>query len=135
MECIHVHPGILNQMEGSYGKPSSGVLFTTNTLFKSPFATTKAPEILFYSIKQCQEVMVVGKLPYTTEQVIQNALCLLMASNISPMRESDTWGNSTVKTYPALKTFIHRAYLQCYNSMELHNTSSSLGYTAPTNKM
>jgi hypothetical protein len=65
---------ILNQMEGSYGKPSSGVLFATYTLFKSPFVTTKAPKQPFYPIKQCQEVMMLGKLPYTTEQVIQCAL-------------------------------------------------------------
>ncbi len=71
---------ILNQLEGSYGKPSSGALFATNMLFKSPFAATEAPKLLFYHIEQCQEVMTLGKLPYTTEQVIQNALHLLIAS-------------------------------------------------------
>ncbi len=33
--------------------------------------------------------------------------------------------------YPTLKTFIHEAFSCCLNSMELRNTSSSLGYTAP----
>jgi hypothetical protein len=127
---------VLNQMEQvSYGKPSSRALFATNTLFKSPFAATEAPELLFHHIKQCQEVMALGKLPYTTEQVIQNALCHLMASIIFPMREFDTCENSMVKTYPALKTFIHEAYSRHLNSIELCNMSSSLGYTAPANTM
>jgi hypothetical protein len=79
--------------------------------------------------------MTLGKLPYTTEQVIQNALCLLMVSNIFLMREFNTWETMTVKTYPALKTFIHKVYSHHLNSMELQNTSSSLGYTAPTHNM
>jgi hypothetical protein len=80
--------------------------------------------------------MTLRKLPYTMKQVIQNALRLLMASNIFWMREFDTGENSMVKTYPALKTFIHHeVYSRHLNSMELCNTSSSLGYTAPANTM
>jgi hypothetical protein len=45
------------------------------------------------------------------------------------------WENMTIKTYPALKTFIHEAYSYCPNSMELCNTSSSLGYTVPAHNM
>jgi hypothetical protein len=82
---------ILNQMEDLYGKPSSASLIATDTLFKSPFAASEAPELLFYRIEQCQEVMTLGKLPYTLEQIIQKVLCLLMASNIFPTREFDTW--------------------------------------------
>ncbi len=126
---------ILNQMEGSYGKPSSKLLCITNTLFNSPFAASDAPELLFYRIEQCQEVMTLGNLPYTSEQIIQNALRLLMASNIFPVREFDTWENSLVKTYPALKTFIHVVYTHCLNLMELRNMAAVLGYTVPTNNM
>jgi hypothetical protein len=126
---------ILNQMEDSYVKPSSGALFANGMLFKSPFTKTKAPELLFYRIKQCEEVMTLGKLPNRMERVIKNALCLLMAMNIFPMREFDMWETTMVKTYPALKTFINKAYLRHLNSMELQNTSSTLGYTAPTHNM
>ncbi len=38
---------ILNQSEDAYGKPSVAVLFANDTLFKSSFAATKAPELLF----------------------------------------------------------------------------------------
>jgi hypothetical protein len=70
---------ILNQMEDLYGKSLGAALFVNNTLFKSHFHATETPKLLFYRIKQCQEIMTLGKLPYTMEQVILNALCLLMA--------------------------------------------------------
>ncbi len=38
---------ILNQMEGLYGKPSSASSFAANTLFKSPFAASEAPEFCY----------------------------------------------------------------------------------------
>jgi hypothetical protein len=69
---------ILNQLEDAYGKPSAAALFANDTLFKCAFSATKAPELLFYCIEQCQEIMTLGKLPYTPEQVIANALHLLM---------------------------------------------------------
>jgi hypothetical protein len=122
-------------MEGLYRKPSSALLFATDTLFKSPFAASEAPELLFYQIKQCQEVTTLGKLPYTSEQIIQNALCLLISSNIFPMREFDTWEQSLVTTYPALKRFIHKAYTHRLNLMELRDMAAELRYTVPTNNM
>jgi hypothetical protein len=75
---------ILNQLEDAYGKPLAAALFANDTLFKSPFATTKAPKLLFFCMEQCQEIMTLGKLPYTPEQVIANALHLLMAFQIFP---------------------------------------------------
>jgi hypothetical protein len=81
---------ILNQMEDAYGKPLAAVLFSNDTLFKSPFAATEAPKSLFYHMEQCQEIMTLGNLPYTPAQVIANALCLLMASTIFPNREFET---------------------------------------------
>jgi hypothetical protein len=96
-------------METLYGMPSSSALFVNDTLFKSPFTASEAPKLLLYCIEQCQKIMTLGQLP-TTEQIIQNSLCLFMTLQIMPMKEFDTWENSMVKTYPALKTFIHEAY-------------------------
>jgi hypothetical protein len=70
---------ILTQMEDLYGKTLAAVLFVNDTLFNSPFFATEAPKLLFHRIEQCQEIMTLGKLPYTTEQVISNVLCLLIA--------------------------------------------------------
>jgi hypothetical protein len=121
---------ILTQLEDRYGKPSSGALFATDNHFKSAFGANKALELLFYHMEQCQKVMTLGKMPYTPEKIINNALRLLMASNIFPMNECNKWETQTVKTYPALKTFIHEAYTRRLNAMELRNTSSQMGYVA-----
>jgi hypothetical protein len=119
---------ILTQLEDGYSKPSSGALFATDNCFKSAFGANKAPELLSYRMEQCQEIMTLGKMPYTPEQIINNALCLLMASNIFPMNKFNKWETQTVKTYPALKTFIHEAYTRHLNAMELCHTSSQMGY-------
>ncbi len=119
---------ILNQLEDLYGKLLAAARFANDTLFKSPFFATKAPKLLFYCIEQCQEIMALGKLPYTMEQVIANALRLLMALKIFLTQEFNTWENMTIKMYPALKTFIHEAYSRCLNSMELRNMSLSSSY-------
>jgi hypothetical protein len=119
---------ILTRLEDGYGKPSSGVLFATDNCFKSAFGLNEAPELLFYHMEQCQEIMTLGKMPYTPEQIINNALCLLMASDIFPMNKFNKWETQTVKTYPALKTFIHKAYSRRLNTMELCNRGSQMGY-------
>jgi hypothetical protein len=43
--------------------------------------------------------------------------------------------NTTIEMYLALKISIHEAYSCCLTLMELRNTSSSLGYTAPAHNM
>jgi hypothetical protein len=65
---------ILNQLKDVYGKPLAVALFANDTLFKSPFTATKAPKLLFYRVEECQEIMTLGKLPYTPKQVIADAL-------------------------------------------------------------
>ena len=89
---------ILTQLEDGYGKPSSGALFATDNCFKSAFGANEAPELLFYRMEQCQEIMTLGKMHYTPEQILNNALSLLMASNIFPMNKFDKWETQTVKT-------------------------------------
>jgi hypothetical protein len=121
---------ILTQLEDEYGKLSSSALFATDNRFKSAFGANKAPELLFYRMEQCQEIMTLGKMPYTPEQFINNAFCLLMALNIFSMNNFDKWETQTIHIYPALKTFIHEAYTRHLNAMELCNTSGQMGYGA-----
>ncbi len=80
-------------------------LFNNNTLFQSPLTPTNKPEMLFYCIKQCQEIQKIGKLPYSNDQIIVNAICILFQANIFPLKEFDRWEASTTKMYPTLKTF------------------------------
>jgi hypothetical protein len=56
------------------------MLFANNTLFKSPLTANDAPESLFYRMEQCQEIMTLGNLAYTPEQVIANAVWIFMAA-------------------------------------------------------
>ena len=125
---------IMSQMESSYGKPSPAMLYTNDTVFKSPIAATDSPEALFYRMEQCQEVMTLGNLPYTTEQIIANAVRVLMASKMFPTRDFETWESIMPKTYPALKTFFHEAYNCRLNAIDLQNTLGGMGY-APAQNM
>ncbi len=110
---------IIEQLETLYGKPNSMSLFHNKVLFQSPFLGTKAPEMLFYRIKPCQEIQTIAQDPYTPKQIIGNAECLLMQSGIFPLKEFDLWEATTVKSYPILKTFIHEAYSRCLTAMQL----------------
>jgi hypothetical protein len=47
---------MLDQLEGTYGKPDTISLFVNDTLFCSLFNSVDAPEALFYRIEQCQEI-------------------------------------------------------------------------------
>ncbi len=113
---------ILKQLKASYSKPDTMTLFRNDNLFQIPFPAIKAPEMLFYRIKQCQEIQTLAQDPYSNMQIINNAVRLLMQSNIFPLKEFDTWETITPKTYPALKTFIHKAYTCRLMAMQLHNT-------------
>ncbi len=81
---------ILNQLQHSYGKPNMMMLFYNNTLFRSPITPTDLPEMLFYRIKQCQEIQCIGKLPYSNDQIIVNAILILFQANIFPLKQFDT---------------------------------------------
>jgi hypothetical protein len=98
---------ILEQLEGSYGKPDMMTIYQNNLLFWGPFLPSEAPEMLFYRIEQCQEIQAIAEDPYTLKQIISNAVRLLMALGIFPLKEFDTWEALPIKTYPILKTFVH----------------------------
>ncbi len=123
---------ILEQLEASAGKPDTMTLFRNDNLFQSPFLATEAPEMLFYRIEQCQEIQTLAQDLYSNMQIINNAVCLLMQSNIFPLKEFDTWETITPKMYPALKMFIHEAYPHCLTAMQLRNNVGLQGY-APNN--
>ena len=125
---------ILDQLEASYGKPDTMTLFGNDTLFRSPFPANEAPEMLFYRIEQCQEIQILAQDPYTPTQIINNAVRLLQQSGIFPLKEFDTWDATTIKTYPALKMFIHEAYTRRLTALQLRNTTGTQGYAPNTNQ-
>ena len=119
---------IFKQLERSYGKPNAMALFHNDTLFRSAFSATDAPEMLFHQIEQCQEIQTIAQDPYTPTQIINNAVRLLMSSGIFLLKEFNTWDAMAVKSYPLLKTFIHKAYVRHLTSIQMQNTVGGQGY-------
>jgi hypothetical protein len=126
---------ILDQFDGTYGKPDTMTLLQNDTLFRSAFNPTDAPESLFYRIKQCQEIQVIARDPYSDTQIINNAVCFLMQAKIFPLKEFDDWEAITPKTYTALKTFIGGAFTRRILAQQLRNTAGQMGYTTQNNNM
>jgi hypothetical protein len=128
MEHIHEHQIDPQKLEGSYGKPNMMPIHQNDLLFRSPFLPSKAPEMLFYCIEQCQEIQTIPEDPYTPKQIIRNAIRLLMVLGIFPLKEFDTWEVLPIKTYPILKTFVHEAYTRHLTFIQLRNTAGQQGY-------
>jgi hypothetical protein len=120
---------IFDQLQDSYGKPNM-LLFNSYTLFRSPMTPTDLPKMLFYRIKQCQEIQHIEK-----TKIIASAVRILFQANIFPLRDFDTWEASATKTYPALKTFFHEAYGQRLSALALRSTSGQMCWKATTTPM
>ncbi len=104
------------------------MLYTNDTLFRSPLTFGNLPEMLFYRIKQCKEIQRIGNLPYSEEQIIPNAVHILLQANIFPLKEFNAWEAVTPKSYPTLKTFIYATYGHRLTALALCSTSGQNGY-------
>ena len=104
------------------------MLYTNDTLFHSPMTAGNLPKMLFYQIEQCQEIQRIGNLPYSQEQIIANAVHILLEANIFPLKEFNAWDAVTPKSYPTLKTFIHATYSRRLTALALRSTSGQNGY-------
>jgi hypothetical protein len=91
-----------------------------------------SPEMLFYGIEQCQEIQQIGKVPYSDDQIIATAVCILVMSNMFPLKKFDAWEAMANNTYPALKVFFHEMHRQCLTALELHSMSGQNGYISQT---
>ncbi len=120
---------ILNQLKLVYGCPSRHELLHYDTLFCLPFCATEAPKCLFWRIKQCQEIQVIADNPYTPMQLMTNAIWLLMAWGIFPIREFEDWETMPNKMYTSLKLFVHGAYAHQLVAIQLRTTRQQ-GYVA-----
>ncbi len=121
---------ILNQLQDTYGKPNMMTIFTNELLFRSPMGLSNSPEVLFYRIEQCQEIQILGKVPFTTEQIIANTLRILVGSNLLPTKEFNTWDTKPIKTWATLKTFFQEAYGRQLTSLSLQSTSGQNSYAS-----
>ncbi len=71
-----------------------------------------------------------GKVPFTTKQIIANTLRILVGSNLLPTKEFDTWDTKPIKTWATLKTFFQEAYGRRLTSLFLRSTSGQNGYAS-----
>ena len=124
---------ILAQIETTFGRPTSSIVFNNNTRFTSPFDQRDTPENLFHRIEECQEVAILGGAAYTVNQIMGNTMYLLLQSGIFPTREFETWDALLLKSWPILKTFVQQAYQRRLVASGLRNTTGQQGYTANQN--
>jgi hypothetical protein len=113
---------ILHQLKLAYGCPSGHKLLHNDILFRLTFCATEAPKRLFWRIKQCQEIQVIADNPYTWMHLMTNAVQLLLASGIFPMREFENREATPNKTYNSLKLFVHGAYVPQLLDIQLGTT-------------
>jgi hypothetical protein len=92
-------------------------------------STTDAPKMIFYGIKQCQEIAMLAGDPYTQMQIMNTVVHILMQAQVLPSKEFDTWEQTPAKTYPGLKSFIHEAYTRRLQSLALCMTTGQQGYS------
>ena len=73
---------IMEQMTTTYGDHTPTALLHNDTLFRSPYSPTDAPEVLFHRIEDCQEIMTLGEDPYTLMQLLNNTIGLLLGCGL-----------------------------------------------------
>ena len=102
---------IFDQLANTYGRPTPAALLSNDQLYRSLYSPADAPEVLFRRIEDCQEVQILGNDPYTPQQLINNAIRLLLATGLYTRDFDDEWDryDEPDKTWPNLKTFIQAA--------------------------
>ncbi len=118
---------MLDQLVTTYGRPTPMALLQHDTLFRSAYSPVDAPEVLFRRIKNCQEVQVLGKDPYTQVQLLNNAVHLLLGCGLY-MRDFKEWDRraEVKKTYLELKPFVQAPFQRRLN--KTGNTTGQHGY-------
>jgi hypothetical protein len=77
-----------------------------------------APEVLFRRIEDCAETALLGRNPYTNQQLITNAIHLLLTTGLY-IRPFEEWDRLTApnQTWIALCTMIQEAFQWHLNAM------------------
>ena len=73
---------ILNQLSVIYSRPTPATLDANNSIFCSAYSAVDASEVLFWRIKDCAEIAILGDNPYTDKQLVLTAICLLLATGL-----------------------------------------------------
>ena len=122
---------IFDQITSTYGRPTPAALFWNDMLFRRVYSPQDAPEVLLWHIEDCQEVQILGDDPYTVQQLINNAVCLLLQCGLYT-RDFEDWDRKTAanKIWTNLKTFVQECYTSHLNATSI--TVDSQGYVQNT---
>jgi hypothetical protein len=118
---------IFDQIMATYGHPTPAALLQNNALFWSVYSPQDAPKVLFCRIEDCQEVQILGEDPYTVQQLLNNAVRLLLQCGLYT-RDFEDWDRKTAanKIWTNLKTFIQECYTRGLNATSI--TTGAQGY-------
>ena len=80
---LSMGPGeLFDQITATYRRPTNTAPIQKDTLFRSVYSPHDTPEVLFRCIKDCQEVQILGEDPYMAQQLLNNAVRLLLQSGV-----------------------------------------------------
>jgi hypothetical protein len=104
---------IFNQLMTMYSKPSPNAMCQNNLTFISTYNLKVPPKLLFKRCAKCQEIAIIVKVPYTTEQLLMNIVDLFTCLGIYASNMDD-WERKpdADKTYFNLCPFNQATY-QC----------------------
>jgi hypothetical protein len=88
---------IFNQLQTTYGKPMPDAIRQNNLLFLAPYNPQEPPELLFKRCTDCQEIAILAKVPYTSEQMMMNVIDLLTRSGMF-VRDLEDWDRNPAQT-------------------------------------
>jgi hypothetical protein len=109
---------ILNQLSSIYGQPTPAVLEINNATFcRGQYLAANTPEVLFWRIKDCAKVALLGQNPYTDWQLINNAIHVLLTTGlyVRPFEEWDRMAPAT-QTWVTLCMLIQEVFQCCLNA-------------------
>ncbi len=73
---------IFDQLATTYGKPTLDTMHQYKLTFLAAYNPQDSPEILFKGCTNYQEIANLASNPYTTQQLLQNALDLIAQSSL-----------------------------------------------------
>ena len=105
---------IFDQITSIYGRPVPAAVLQNDMLFWSVSSPQDAPEVLFCCIEDCQEVQILGEDLYTVQQLLNNAVHLLLQCGLKTCDFED-WDRKIAsdKIWTNLKMFVQECYTHC----------------------
>ena len=124
---------IFDQLQTTYGKPSPDAMRQNNLTFLAVYNPQDPPELLFKRCADCQEIAILAKVPYTSEQLMMNVIDLLTRSGMF-VRDLEDWDRkpSADRTWINLRPFIQESYQRRISSGTM--TSAQGGYSGGGNR-